>query len=161
MQDVADGIDHLVGLDPGIGRLLDLRRLVLVGHSAGGQLALWAASGENSPTAWPPRPPRSVRPVAVIGLSPVTHLDVAGHAVVALLGGSRGDVPDRWDIADPVGLAPVPVPVLIVHPRTDQVVPIGTSRTYRDISRARGGEVRLVETADKQHSDPIDPASSS
>lgn len=163
LQDVRIGIDHLAGLDLGVARLLDRDVVVLVGHSAGGQLALWAAGSETSSGSGrrPAYGPRSVRVVAVLALSPVTHLDHAGQAARALLGGSRREVARRWAVADPVTAEPVPVPVLIVHPRGDQTVPVSTSRAYRDTSNRRGGKVTLMETPDRRHSDPIDPGSSS
>ncbi len=159
-QDVVDGIDHLAELAPRVASLLDLQVVALVGHSAGGQLALWAA-GRATTAEQGCRPPDSVSPVAVLALSPVTHLDQAGRVAVALLGGSRPQVPHRWAVADPVSAAPVRVPVLIVHPSADRTVPVTTSRAYRDVANNGDGDVTLVETLDVRHPDPIDPASAS
>ena len=50
--DVADAIDHVRAL-PGAVRF-DLERVTVIGHSAGGQLALWSASRDRLPTDHPP-----------------------------------------------------------------------------------------------------------
>src|SRR5262249_61509790 len=46
-QDVARGVDALRDAAPKYG--LDLNRIVLMGHSAGGQLALWAGARRRIP----------------------------------------------------------------------------------------------------------------
>jgi acetyl esterase/lipase len=120
---------------------LDLARLSLVGHSAGGQLALYAASRGLG--------------ARVVALAPVTDLAAAGGAARALLGGRPEEVPDRYAAADPIRLAPLPVPVLVVHPVDDATIPVARSRAFA----ARGGDVTLVEPPTGGHRAPIDPSS--
>jgi acetyl esterase/lipase len=146
--DVADGIDHLAGLDA----RLDLSRVVLVGHSAGGQLALWAASRDRLPAGAVGAGP-SVRATAVVGLAPVTNLERARVHAEQLLGGTTSEVPERWAQADPVRAGAPGIPALVVHPTNDETVPVARSREYAE----RTG-VPLVETAGA-HRDPIDPSS--
>ena len=133
---------------------LDASRVALVGHSAGGHLALWAASD-----AWARHAP--VRPTGVVALAPVTHLRRAGQAARDLLGGTVDDHPDRWDAADPMSLLPPPVPVLVVHPAADATVPLARSEEYADAARAAGGAVELVAPEGEVHRSPVDPASRS
>ena len=94
-DDVAHGIDALAD-QPG----LDLSRVVLVGHSAGGQLALWAGRRPLLPTGAVGASPR-VRACAVVGLAPVTDLRRARVHAEQLLGGSAEQQPERWAQADP------------------------------------------------------------
>ena len=166
--DVATAIDHLAALD---GERLDLDRVALLGHSAGGHLALWAAGRSNLPANAPgalgmkqdgptpgnsaqggrPRedPPR-VRPVRVISQAGVADLTLAyrlwhGGAARALMGGSPEEVPERYAAGDPIRLLPLAIPALIVHGVQDETVSIEISRSYAKAARAAGGEVELVE----------------
>ena len=138
-DDVANGIDALADEDG-----LDLDGgVAVVGHSAGGQLALWAAGRES------PRVPIS----RVVALAPVTNVERTGERGRALLGGGPAEVPERFATADPIRCAPLSVPVLIVHPLDDATIPIKRSRDYA----AMGGDVELVEPPDGGHRSPIDP----
>jgi len=153
LDDVATAIDHLVTLgDP----RLDLARVSAVGHSAGGQLALWAAARPDLPAGAPGSSPR-VRLRAVAALAPVTDLGRAGASARALVGGSPAEVPDRYAEADPVRRAPLGVPVLVVHPADDATVPVQRSREYAHRAQAGGGEVTLVEPPAGGHRGVIDP----
>ncbi len=147
-QDVADGIDALAGVDAP----LDLSRVVLVGHSAGGQLALWAASRPSLPPGAVGSAPR-VRAAAAVALAPVTDLVRAGSSAVHLMGGRPEVEPERWAQADPLQAGAPGVPVLVVHPTADATVSVRRSRAYAAATGAT-----LVETAGG-HRDPIDPSS--
>lgn len=146
--DVASGIDALAGLDAP----LDLSRVALVGHSAGGQLALWAARRQLLPEGAVGAAPR-VAASAVLALAPVTNLERARVHAEALLGGATAVVPERWEHADPIRAGAPGVPALVVHPTADETVPVKRSREY---AVAHG--VDLVETPGS-HRDPIDPSS--
>lgn len=147
-DDVAGGIDALASLDAP----LDLSRVVLVGHSAGGQLALWAARRPLLPVGAVGASPRVVAS-AVCALAPVTDLARARVHAEALLGGEAAAVPERWEQADPIRAGAPGVPALVVHPTADETVPVKRSREY-----AASHGVELVETPGT-HRDPIDPSS--
>ncbi len=123
-------------------------RVVVAGHSAGGQLALWVA-GE-------------VAVSAVVALAPVADLraaydlDLDGGAVADLLDGGPHAVPERYAAADPMARRPVPVPVTLVHGDRDLHVPVSFSQHY-----AAGYEssVRLEILAGVDHFAVIDPQS--
>ncbi len=147
-EDVAAGIDHLARIDAP----LDLDDVSLVGHSAGGQLALWAAHRTALPQGTVGSSPRVVAR-RVVALAPVTNLLRAKAHTELLLGGSVEQVPERWAQTDPVRFGAPAVPALLVHPTADETVPVERSREYAE----RTG-VPLVETAGA-HRDPIDPTS--
>jgi acetyl esterase/lipase len=152
-DDVATAVDHLATLaDP----RLDLGAVSAVGHSAGGQLALWAAARPALPPGAPGAAPR-VRLREVAALAPVTDLGRAGAPARTLVGGSPDDVPDRFAQADPIRRAPLGVPVLLVHPVDDVTVSVRQSRAYAAAVRAGGGDVTLVEPPAGGHRGVIDP----
>ncbi len=153
-DDVAAAIDHLATLS---GADLDLGRVTLVGHSAGGQLALWAAGRPELPAGAPGAAPR-VRACGVLALAAVCDLASAGRPARELLGGSFAEVPARYAQADPMRRLPLGVPVGLVHARGDTTVSVQRSRDYAAAARAAGAEVTLVETPGG-HRDPIDPVS--
>jgi acetyl esterase/lipase len=143
-DDVAAAVDHLAELDD---LRLDLESVTVVGHSAGGHLALWAASRRA------PRVP--VR--RVVGQAPVCDLAGAGEPAHALLGGTPDEVPDRYAATDPMRLLPLGVPQLVVHGADDDTVSVRKSRRYVDAARAAGDEIELVEPPSGSHRVHIDP----
>jgi acetyl esterase/lipase len=145
-HDVGLAIDHLAELhDP----RLDLGSVVGVGHSAGGQLALWAAAREE---------PR-VRLHRVVAQAAVCDLVAARDPASRLLGGTPEEVPERYAEADPMQRLPLQVPVLLVHGTHDETVPVRRSRRYAQAAVAAGGDVELVETPSDGHRVHIDPRS--
>jgi len=153
-DDVAAAIDHLEQLED---RNLDLQRVTLVGHSAGGQLALWAGARPQLPNGAPGADP-ALAAGSVLAMAAVTDLVRAGNAAKQLLGGSADEVPERYAQADPMRRIPLNIPVGLVHAHGDETVSVKRSREYADTARAAGADVSLIETAGG-HRDPIDPAS--
>ncbi len=155
-DDVAAAIDRLAEpelLDGG----LDLGRVTLVGHSAGGQLALWAAGRDVLPDGAPGCDPRVI-PQRVLAMAAVLDLASAGRPAHRLLGGGPADVPERWAQADPMRRLPLALPVGLVHGRDDETVPVRRSRAYAAAAQRAGADVSLTETPGG-HRDPIDPVS--
>ena len=145
-SDVSAAIDHLATLT---ASRLDLSNVVAVGHSAGGQLALWAAA----------------RPAAGVTIRRVAALaapcDMAAAEIAwEFLGGTPQEVPERFDYADPMRLVPLGVPTLLVHGGEDETVPIIRSRRYAEAARAAGDDVELVEPVPGGHRVYLDPRSS-
>ncbi len=157
--DVGAAIDHLTGL----AAPLDLGRVALVGHSAGGQLALWAAGRAALAPGEPGAGPR-VAPVAAVSAAGMNDLagawrDHPRGIVQELLGGGPDEVPERYAAADPIANVPLALPVLLVHGTDDATVTVRRSRDYAQAARARGGDVELIEIpgpagAHRRHVDP-------
>ena len=128
---------------------LDLRRLVLVGHSAGGHLALCAA-----PTA---------QARLVISLAGVADLTAAvddrlGHgAVREFIGSAPQDAPAAYRQLDPLAAIPTGARVLLVHGDRDDRVPLSQSRTYLAAAQASGDDCALLELPGEDHFGLIDP----
>ena len=155
-DDVAGAIDHLADGDMRDARL-DLARVTLLGHSAGGQLALWSAGRRELPAGAPGAGPRVVAG-RVLALAAVCDLERAGRPAWLLLGGGPADVPERWAQADPMRRIPLGVPVGLVHARSDETVSVRRSRDYLAAARGAGADVTLA-VPPGDHRDPIDPSS--
>ncbi len=139
------------------------RRTVLLGHSAGGHLALWAAARHRLPADSPWR--SQWRPDRVVSLAGCSFLGLADdwelddNATADLLGGSAREVPERYALADPVALLPLAVPVTLLHGTEDQQVPVAMSREYAARSEQAGDPVKLVELFGLDHFALVDPLS--
>ena len=125
LDDIARAIDHLAQLD----EPLALDDVIVIGHSAGGHLALWAGSrgrlAPGDPGARPVVEPHTVvAQAAVVDLRLAAEVNLGRGAVEALLGGEPDEVPERYRVAQPVfdGYR-----IIAVHGRYDQIVPISQS----------------------------------
>ena len=148
-EDVAAAIDRLA--DVSDDAPLSLDHVVGVGHSAGGQLALWAAGRDRLPPGAPGADP-GVSLAAAVSLAGVNDLGGAyaacppdGASVGALMGGGPDTLPDIYALADPIRRVPLGVPALLVHGTEDQTVSVARSRDYAAAAEAAGDSVRLVE----------------
>ena len=124
--------------------------LVLVGHSAGGQLSTWAAA-----QPWAQGLRGVVSLAGVLDLSHGQATGVGGGAIGAFLGGTPEQVPDAYAAADPVHLPPG-TPVVLVHARDDEEVPFELSERYA--AAHLGPRVRLAAVPEGGHYGLIDPA---
>jgi acetyl esterase/lipase len=159
LTDTAAAVDHLAVVAEAAP--LDLARVAVVGHSAGGQLALWSASRTQLPAGAPGAGP-FVRFCLAVGQAPVADLaagaGLGDGAVGDLLGGDAAEVPERYAVADPVQLVGHGVPVLLVHGEGDDVVPTDQSQRYADAAAVAGDDVQVV-VLPGDHFTVIDPAS--
>jgi acetyl esterase/lipase len=159
LDDVAGAIDQLAALD------VDSSRVVAVGHSAGGQLAVWAAGRSALPGGAPGSGPAvtlagAVSQAGVLDLAAAARAGVGRRAAPDLLGGMPDELPDRYRLADPIAWVPAPASVLCVHARADDQVPYAQSEAYVAAAAAAGGTARLVEVPGDHYTliDPADPA---
>lgn len=126
-------------------------RVVAIGHSAGGQLALCVAGV--------PRVAAIVSLAGVCDLQAGARERIGEGAVLEFVGGTPEQVPVQYAIADPLALLPADAEVLLVHGDADDRVPVQQSRDYLRAARSAGGRCELLELAGVDHFALIDPRS--
>jgi acetyl esterase/lipase len=144
---------------------LDLSRSTLMGHSAGGHLALWAAGARRIPAGHPlhdenPLPLRRVVALAAVSdLRRAWELRLSCGAVGELLGGSPQQTAEAYALASPIELLPLGVPQVLLHGYADEDVPYEFSQRYHAAARAAGDDCTLVTLPNTGHFELIDPHS--
>lgn len=162
-DDVAAAFDALPALAREHLPAADTRRTVVTGHSAGGHLALWAASRHVLPVGSPWRTDRPAPLRGVVALAPIAdfrvaqELGICSDAPLQLLGG-KGQFDERLPHADPAALLPTGIATAIVQGRTDIVVPQEVSEAYADAAAKAGEVVGFTLLEDVGHFPLIDPA---
>ncbi len=163
--DVARAVDHLRTLAARHPRL-DTTRVVLAGHSAGGQLVLWAASrraGEMLDGVAVAEAP--LRVAGVVALAAIT--DVAGYAAATgcgsavrpLLGGSDSLVAARAPRIAPIARVPIGVPVQLLQGSADAIVPRAQGDAFTARAVAAGDRVTAITVDGAGHFDFVAPPS--
>ncbi|WP_269938689.1 alpha/beta hydrolase [Arthrobacter sp. HY1533] len=155
-EDIAHGIDALAVAAEEHG--LDLGSVVVLGHSAGGQLGVWAAGRSAFPSgAVGAQPAVEVTGVVsqsgLLNLAQAQQLGLSSNAVANLLG-------ENVALADPMSAIPLHVPVVAVHAKHDADVPASQSESYVAAAVAAGADARLVWVPG-DHMDLIDVHSES
>ena len=130
---------------------LDRKRLVVMGHSAGGQLALCLAAHETSLR-------RVMALAGVVDLRKAFALHLSHDAVVEFLGGTPEAVPEHYREADPMELKIPQARQWLIHGTDDDTVPVEFSRNY--VEQKKSSEsVQLIEITRCGHFELIDPGS--
>ena len=129
----------------------DTRRVIVLGHSAGGQLALCLAARESGLAG-------AVSLAGVVDLQQAYDLHLSNDAVVEFLGGRPAEVPEHYREADPMKLA-IRARQWLVHGARDEIVPPALSKNYVDAKVNNKEDARLVAIAGAGHFDVVDPRS--
>jgi acetyl esterase/lipase len=145
LDDVLAACDCLTHVDAPIDR----ERFVVLGHSAGGHLALWLAAQRSLLLA--------VSLAGVSCLGDAARLGIGSNAVRDFCAGMPAEVPQVYELADPFGRLPLGVPQVLVHGDRDDTVPVELSRSWSVRSRETGDECELVILPGVDHFALIDP----
>jgi acetyl esterase/lipase len=162
-EDVGRGADHLNSV--AAAHRLDLDRVIALGHSAGGQLALWLAARKRLPAASTLRGQQPLRVQGVIALAPIPDLRagaegrVCGDAIPRLLAGPPDEAAARLREFSPIELVPLGVPQRLVCGAEDRLVPNELSRRYQEAAAKAGDPVSLECVLGVGHFELVDPAS--
>jgi acetyl esterase/lipase len=132
---------------------LNPAKVLVVGHSAGGELALCLAAHEVSLT-------RVISLAGVVDLQQAWDLHLGNDAVVDFLGGKPSELHDHYREADPMQLnIPHATIQWLIHGAVDNVVPSYLSRNYTEQKKRRGEDVHYLEISTAGHYDLIDSRS--
>ncbi|MCP3735450.1 alpha/beta hydrolase [Sphingomonas sp. RP10(2022)] len=156
-RDVAAAADAL--LAHAAAYALDTARIVALGHSAGGHLALWLAARHRLPPDSPLRDPDPLAIARVVCLGGLPDLEAVaaspdngcGTDVVARLVG------DRFADTSIPHLLPLNVPQTLVNGREDRIVPYRFATDYVARARAAGDAVDLHTVPATGHVELIAP----
>ena len=161
--DVAAGVDKLGDLAK--ARNLDLSRVVVAGHSAGGHLTAWtAARGRLAKTSplyvTKPLPIRAAMSIDGINDLKAYRAEGPGRCgepgtVDDLVKGARGPTP--YADTSPRELLPTGVAQVVVSGALDPIVPVKLARDYAAAAARSGTRTELIVYPDAGHFEPIDP----
>jgi acetyl esterase/lipase len=163
-EDVATAVDRL-RTEAGDLRL-DLSRTVLIGHSAGGHLALWAAAREVLPHDSPLRTDRPFVPSRVISVAGVGDLKafmpaipgICGPEVAARLTGAASAArPDPFSDTSPAALPAPAARVELLSGVLDRLVPPYVAHDHARAMRAKGKDTALINVEGAGHFDFMTP----
>ncbi len=117
---------------------LDLSRVVLIGHSAGGQLVTRLAADVAADPAARVRPALTVSLAGVLDLVDADRRRLGDGAVAQALGGTADAFPDVYRAASPVARVPVGCPLTVVCALDDELArPEPHLRARRERGRGR------------------------
>ncbi len=159
--DVANAILALDGpvrkaIPADIARSADWSHVSVIGHSAGGQLALWAVGRLEART-------KKATITTLVVQAPATDLVEVGQnghvALAAFIGSTYAETPHHYRDASPVYLPVIPTHVAVVQGEDDVSVPLAHSKAYVDRVRANGQSVELVTVMGEGHDAFVDPTS--
>lgn len=145
-QDVAKSTDFVRELAKKYP--LDLKRVVVIGHSAGGQLALWLAGRKNLPKDSILYTPNPLPLTGVISLAGISDLKKyrpnCDDSVNKLLGGAPENFPARYKETSPIELLPLKIPVRLIHGANDKIVPVELSKEFAQTAKGKGDDATLT-----------------
>ncbi len=159
LLDVAAGVDALADADAPF----DLGRVAAVGHSAGGQLAMWAAARPRLLPDAPGAEPRVeigavVSQAGVLDLRLAAALNPSAEPTRALLG-EPGENPEAYNVASPAEHLPLLIPQLLLHGDRDDMVSMRIAESYATRARDVGDPCELVVLPETGHFEHIDARS--
>ena len=132
---------------------LDSSTVLVMGHSAGGELALCLAAKESTVK-------RAISLAGVVDLRQALELHLSNDAVAQFMGGKPSEVPEHYREGDPMEFAiDRSTAQWLVHGAADDVVPSTLSRAYVEEKKKKGEDVHYLEISTAGHFDLIDPSS--
>jgi acetyl esterase/lipase len=164
--DVGHAIDYLRRLATKFD--LDLSRVVVVGHSAGGHLAMWSGARQRlspkSPLHIPdPLPLRGV--INLAGTIDMTE-NIANMesrcrdaVVTTLLGGIPSAVPERYREVNATAMLPLQVPQVLIWGDHEDFVPLPLAERHVKRATEAGDKARLIILPAAGHFESASPAS--
>lgn len=142
---------------------LDLNRVVIVGHSAGGHLALLLAARNRFPKdsslySANPLPLRGI--VSLAGITDLRKTSTAcDKEVIQLMSGEAKDNAALYNLASPIELLPLGVKQKIVQGGADNIIPMVMATDYAEAAKKKKDDVELIALKEADHFQLVDPKS--
>ncbi len=162
--DVAAGIDFLREMET--DHTLNLSRVTVLGHSAGGHLALWAAGRTKLPQTSALYCQNPIHLSGVISLAGIGDLEeaaaqkICGAAVLQLMGGNKVQFPARYSQGSPAELLSHEIPQILIQGQEDPIVPLDSVKSYFAQARRKKDDIQLLEIKNAGHYELVIPGSS-
>lgn len=160
-QDVAAAADYVRELAKQYP--VDAKRVIAVGHSAGGHLALWLAARHKLPKSSELYSPNPIGLRGVVSLAGIPDLAAAGTGTgcgdmgYKLMGGTPEQHPDRYKQGSPAELMQLGIQQILIHGEQDKLVPHKLSVEYEAKARKTGALVRLITVPSAGHFELVVP----
>jgi acetyl esterase/lipase len=160
-HDVATAMDRLRTLAP--EHKLDLSRIVLVGHSAGGHLAQWAGSRAKLPPSSPLYVADPLPVPVVISLGGLADLrneqalikTSCDRDMVQLAGVASAARPDIFSDTSPAEMLPASVRTVLIHGEFDTISPLRVGQDYARRAKAAGDAAEVLMLPGGSHYDEV------
>jgi acetyl esterase/lipase len=160
-HDVAAAMDRLRVLAP--QHQLDLSRVVLVGHSAGGHLAQWAGARARLPRSSPlyvadPLPVPVV--ISLGGLADLRNEQAlikrsCDRDMAQLAGVASAARPDIFSDTSPAEMLPAGVRTVLIHGEHDDISPLRVGQDYARRAQAAGDSAEVLMLPGGSHYDEV------
>ncbi|MES2342787.1 MAG: alpha/beta hydrolase [Pseudomonadota bacterium] len=158
-QDVATGVNHVRGLAR--THPLDLARVIIAGHSAGGHLALWSSARGplRGPDPFLPKGAVSLAGIIDLAAYHATGPDACGGpgTIDALVGAGERPGQDVYADTSPLALLPLALPHAVISGALDPIVPSRFGAAYGAAAKAKGDAVTVLDLEGAGHFELIDP----
>lgn len=158
--DVAEGTDYLRTLAR--SRPIDADRVIALGHSAGGQLALWLAARSRQPADSLFHHPDPLPIDGVVALAAAADLEglsdaqTCGDAATRLIGGSPDRFSERYALASPMQMVATDVPQVLINGGRDTTWS-PPADAYFEAARAAGAPIDRRVVPEAGHFELVDP----
>lgn len=153
--DVGAAVDQLRTIAP--EHQLDLGRVIVMGHSAGGHLAMWVAARSRLPFGTPLYVENPLPVSGVINLAGTGDMEAfipfeaqtcvgccQGLVVEAMLGGTPLKVPERYAQASAIKMLPLGTPQVLIWGDRDNICPLSVGEAYAEAAKKAGDPVLLL-----------------
>ncbi len=148
---------------------LDLNKVIAIGHSSGGHLALWLAARDRFPAdaelyAPNPLPIKGVLALAgtpdlerFIELVPM-YRDTLRELMGSEDGATEEEIAQRIKAASPSEYLPLGKPQVFITGDQDPYVPLQLAEEYLPVATAAGDTVRVIALENAGHFESVDPS---
>ncbi|MFD2512357.1 alpha/beta hydrolase family protein [Pontibacter locisalis] len=163
-QDVAKATDYVKELAK--KHPLNAKEVAVLGHSAGGHLALWLGARRNLSRKSDLFTKKPLKIKGIVSLAGIPNLasyseqeGSCNSAVQKLMGALPAEASALYADASPAELLPLRVPQRMVQGELDPIVPVAQSQLFTEAAKAKGDDNALFLIPEAGHFDLVAPHS--